>query len=559
MLELVILLPLVLLPPHGGQYIPPAPDPGTPTAIEGIVAQPGLGPQLAFDPSRWEWWFDFNQEPLLDLRARMPARARSAGARFEPVTPDDRGTQVLPVLLEALRDRPASGLVQPRANPRDVRAAAVLSLGRLQRTDAVPYIEIVLEGDPDLFVRTQAVLALGFSGSPQAVETLVRLFRDEKQGEEVRTYAVASLALVGNAQALDVLRAALSEKSLQGFNNQLRDAVLYAAGVSGDAALGDALRALPGTYFFGKEPDVRALAAVTLGRLGEPASLPELLKLLVDADNQVRRSAAMGFEALTGVLASVDVEQLIARIRDESDAPTRRVLLRALGQTRTAAGREFLQAALPGGNVDDQPHVALGLALDGHFTNAAPLLSALAKAHESSHVGALALALGLLDAPDAIEPLTALLGEAKDPLLQSNLALAVGLLDPDQAEPSARLEELARSSSDVEVVRSAVIGLGLLGDRPRLAALAAGIPKVRGLVQRAALVHALGLVGDRQLITPLAAIAADEGQPAYVRAYALQALGELADPRELSPCWRLSSHAEMHLDVGFLFELYRVL
>jgi cellulose synthase operon protein C len=559
MIEMALLLPLLLAPPHGGQYIPPAPDPATPTAVEGIVAQPGLGPQLVFDAARWEWWFDFNQEPLLDLRTRLPGRAASAGARFEPVTADDRGSVVLPLLLESLRDQPATGLVQARTVTRDVRAAAVLSLGRLQRAEAVPYIELVLEGDPDLFVRTQAVLALGFSGSPQAVETLVRLFRDEKQGEEIRTYAVVSLALIGNAQALDVLRAALAEKALADLNNQLRGAVIYAAGVSGDAALGDALRALPGTYFFGKEPDVRALLAGALGRLGEAASVAPLLELLGDSDNQVRRSAAAGFEALTGVLAPEDVEKLIAHAGEENDAPTRRVLLRALGAARAPAAREYLQAQLTEGSFDDQPHVALGLALDAHFSNGPVLLASLEKAREASHIGALALALGLLDAPDAIAPVTARLLEAKDPLLQPNLALAVGLLDPDQSELAAHLETLARTSADVEVVRSSVIALGLLGERERLAAVAAAIPQVGGLVRRAAMAHALGLVGDRNLITPLAALARDDGQQPYVRAYALQALGELCDPREISPCWRLSAHAEMHLEVGFVFELYRVL
>jgi hypothetical protein len=52
MIEMALLLPLLLAPPHGGQYIPPAPDPATPTAVEGIVAQPGLGPQLVFDAAR---------------------------------------------------------------------------------------------------------------------------------------------------------------------------------------------------------------------------------------------------------------------------------------------------------------------------------------------------------------------------------------------------------------------------------------------------------------------------------------------------------------------------
>ncbi|HEX5009398.1 MAG TPA: HEAT repeat domain-containing protein [Planctomycetota bacterium] len=559
MLEMLLALPLVLAMFHGGQYIPPAPDPGVPPPVNGIVAQPGLGPQLEFDPSRWEWWFDFNQEPLLDVKNRLPARATTAGARYEPITADDRTSLVLPLLVDALRDKISVRMVAPRVNTRDVRAAAVLSLGRLQRTEAVPYIELVVESDPDLFVRTQALLALGFCGSPQAVETLVRLFRDEGQGAEIRTYAAAGLALLGTTEALDVLRAALAEKALAGVNNQLRGAVIYAAGLTGDAALGAPLRALAESHLFGSQADVRALIAFALGRLGEPASVPLLLKLLADSDNQVRRSAATAFEAWPGTLQPGEVEALIARAAEENDASARRVLFHALGHTRTEPARAWLQAALPDGRSDDRPHLALGLALDGHFTNAAPLLASLKDEHEASHVGALAIALGVLASPDAVDPLLERFNQARDPLLQSNLSLAMGLLDARTPEVAQRLEDQARSSSDVEVVRSSIIGLGLLGDRARLAALAGDMAKLPGAVHRAAVLHGLGLVGDRSTLAPLMAVARDESQPAYVRAYAIQALGELTDPRPLSPCWRLSADVEMNLDVGFLFELYRVL
>jgi HEAT repeat protein len=108
-------------------------------------------------------------------------------------------------------------------------------------------------------------------------------------------------------------------------------------------------------------------------------------------------------------------------------------------------------------------------------------------------------------------------------------------------------------------VRSAIIGLGLMGARGQLDELAAGIIKVNGTVERASMLHALGIAGDRRMLPVLLEVAADEAQPTYVRTYALQALGELADPRDLSPCWQLSSHVELNHEVGFLFELYRVL
>jgi HEAT repeat protein len=556
MIELVLLLPALLLAPHGGQYIPPAPDPGVPPPIEGVVAEPGLGPQLAFDATRWEWWFDFNQEGYLDLRNRLPLRARTAGASFEAPTADDR-RKLVTLFVDALQDKPHVQVAAMRSNPRDVRAAAVVSLGRLQLADAVPYVELTLEGDPDLFVRTQALLALGFSTSPTAVETLVRIFRDESQSAELRTYAVTSLGLVSSSQAVDVLRSALGEKELAGLNNQLRDGVLYAAGVSGDTSLGDALRALSATHFYERQPDVRALTAFALGRLAEPASVAPLLKLVQDSDNQARRAAATALEGLRAPLDKAQVEILLARLKDESDAGTRHTLLRALGRSQSDVARAWLQEALGNSRTDDRPHVALALAIDGHFSNAAPLLAALKDEHEASQEGALALALGLLAAPDAVEPLAARFAEAKDPLLLANLLLALGLLDPGDPAIAQRAEDLARSSSDVEVVRCAVISLGLLGERDRLSRLAAEAAKVPAVVHRAALVFALGLAGDRGFLAPLSAIATDSNQPIYVRAYALQALGELADPRPMSPVARLSGHVDLSLDVGFLFELYR--
>lgn len=558
MLASVLALGLLLAAPapHGGHFIPPAPDPGTPEPVNGILGHPGLGPSLTWDPSRWEWWFHFNQSALLDLRLRLPARAVTAGSTWWPVTDADRGSTVVPLLVDCLRDKPAAGLVQMRVNPRDVRAAAVVALGRLQRSDAVPFIEQVLESDADLFVRTQAVLALGFSGSPQAVEALARIFRDPQQPTQMRTYAAAGLGLVANLQALDVLRAALGEKALQAEGNQMRLAILHAAGVSGDAGLLGALDALLPSDLVRRDAAVRAMLAYALGRLGDATTRDALLALASDADTQVRRSAAAGLEALVAAASSQQVERLLQLEQREGDVVTRRGLLRALGGTRTAEARARLQLAVADGPFDDRPHAAMGLALDGHHADASALLAVLADEHEPSRTGACAIALGLIGSPEARAPVAERLLQPLDPLVLSNLCLAAGLLQPDDPRVPARLEQLARESPDVEVMRSAVIGLGLLGRRDTLAALAAELPDLRRLMARASLAHALGLVGDRRLIEPLMQLARDTRQHAYVRAYALQALGELCDPRDESPLGRLSAHVEGHLDTGFTMELY---
>jgi HEAT repeat protein len=78
-------------------------------------------------------------------------------------------------------------------------------------------------------------------------------------------------------------------------------------------------------------------------------------------------------------------------------------------------------------------------------------------------------------------------------------------------------------------------------------------------VRRASVIHGLGLVGDSATVAPLLSVFHDLQQPDYVRTYALQALGEVVDPRPISPAGRLSEYVELNHDVGFLFELYRVL
>jgi HEAT repeat protein len=552
---------LLLVPPHGGQYMPPSLGHKVPADLTGVLAQPGLGPELRFLPNSWEWWFDFNHEELLRLRERLTGREAQSGAgRWEPVTHELRDRRILPVLVDAARRRRlAVGGLRRELNSRDVRAAAVLAMGRLARAEAVPFIEMVLEDDPDLFVRTQAVLALGFSESPQAVEALIGLYGDESQGEELRSYAAAGLGLIGNAQALDALRSALTEKALSSQGNQLRAATVHAVGLTGEPGLAAALRDLEGSWLFRKEPHLRALTALALGHAADGPSLAMVLELLGDDDNQVRRSAAAGLEAAGGGLDAAAIDRVIELYRRESDVSVRQNLLRALGALRHDASRAFLREELAEVSYELRPHLALGLALDGDPGNALILIETLADQHDETQRAALITALGLLEAEEAGDPLWAMLQQERSPYLRGYLALALGLIAPDQADLAGRVEALVREQASVEVARWSMIALGLLGARGRLEQFAAEAAAMEGIMRRASVLNGLGLTGDAQLIEPLIAIVEDDSQTTYIRTYALQALGELADPRELPPTWRLSSHAELHHDIGFLFELYRVL
>lgn len=559
---LSLLLALVLMPAAQlGPFQLPDIDRTVPTEVSGILAQPGLGPEMLFDPNRWEWWFDFNQEVLLRLRARLERNAAAdGGAPWRPISDDLRTSAVLPALVEAVRaDPPALPGVRRNPNPRDVRGAGVMAMGRLARPEAVPYIELVAETDPDRNVRMRAVVALGFSGSPNAVETLVRLYGDETVDAEIRTYAAAGLGLIGNAQAVDALRTGLSEKLLTAQGNQIRAGSLYAAGLPGDAVLGAALRELQPSWLFKKEPQARALIGASLGRVGDPPSVAFLFELLNDSDTQVRRSAAAGFGAAAGQLDAGAIGRLVAHYAQESDSATRMNLIHALGRARLPESRAWLRAALASENAEARPHIALALGMDGDQGNTPVLLEALNGQNEQSIAGAMVVGLGLLGNDSATDALVARLDTESSPYLRGYLCLALGLIDPARPELADEFDRIARTESDVELIRSAILGLGLLGARGRIDALAADAGTLGNTMERASVLHALGLVGDAATVAPLLNVFHDTEQTNYVRAYALQALGELCDPRPISPCGRLSEFVEMNHEVGFVFELYRLL
>lgn len=543
----LLLLVVATLWIHGGQYQPP-PDVALPELPEGVLAQPGFGPLQRFDSLAWEWWFEFNQEAVLDLDARLPARAARRGATWQPVTDDDRLSLVFPRLVEALRDR-----------NRDVRAAATMALARLRSPAALGPVAIVAESDRDLFVRTLAVLALGFSGRPEAVETLSRLYADDDLSDEVRSHAIVGLGLVGDAAALDVLAGALEEKTLDKQGNVLQAAVVYAAGLAREGALTDALLSLLDTRLMKREAQLRALAAVALGQGGRPEAVPAALTLLSDSDSQVRRSAAMALEGLAPVLGEDVAATLIERVEEDGDLAVRLALLRALGRSRTDAARAYLRDTLVTARYLHQAHQALALGFDAEADDIPPLLELLESTREPSLRSAIALALGLLEADDAVDDLVELWESEQAPLPLGYLSLAVGLLDPRQGDVADHLLKVVRNTHDIEVIRLGTLGLGLLGARDHIQTLAGEVTGSRGAIERAARVFVLGKVGDRRMLGPLLERAGDPDELPYVRAYALQALADLCDPRPLPPTWRLSRHVALDHDVGFLFEIYRTL
>lgn len=112
-----------------------------------------------------------------------------------------------------------------------IRFVALLELGKLQATNAIPHI-IPLLGDPRSDVRCGAAVALGRLGGRDALPQLFDLLRDEHAGARQR--AVESIRVLGegDAAAVGALARALDDE-----NWDVRRAALEALAVLGDESL----------------------------------------------------------------------------------------------------------------------------------------------------------------------------------------------------------------------------------------------------------------------------------------------------------------------------------
>ncbi|GJM20277.1 MAG: hypothetical protein DHS20C15_01920 [Planctomycetota bacterium] len=563
------------LMPHGGQYLPPLRDDAE--APPAVLTQPGTGPTLPYEPDRWEWWFDFQEEELLDLRvrlARLPAEAD--GAAWRPSTESDRVERVLPVLQEAAR-----------RSQRDLRATAALALGRLAEPAGVPTL-LELTEDRDLFVRAQAILALGVCAERQRIERdarieaqraagssastvpagvadasvlarLDRLLDTRKQPAELFTYAAAALGLMGGPDAELLLGPRLRPSVLEKTPQQQRAALINAAGLVGSAQLDAQLLGLRERWIWTHDGDVRALVAVALGRSGRAANLAALLQLLADADSQVRRSAAAALNGLADQLSPTDLARVLTRHGKEKDVATRLHLLHVLGRARAPAARARLLAVLARRSAGlERPYAALGLGLDGHPDSVDALIHELDRNSERSFRGALAMGLGLAADGRAIGPLLELFLDESEPAAQAWLALALGLLGTDSEEFLERVEHVRARTHDPETLRLLTTALALVGRGAQLREELDEMPVSLATSDRAALVFAHGQFGDRRSLAALIELASDEEHPSYLRRYALGALGQICEPAERSFPVRLSRLVEPHHKVGFLFELNQV-
>jgi HEAT repeat protein len=242
----------------------------------------------------------------LDEAAELPAQA-DLSELFEQL----RGSALATVLewlgrLQNVRLRPlleqaaarlaaqnTAELVKLIVSPkRPVALEAIKRAGAMRTPAAVPPIARVL-ADGDAELRAAAVQALNEIGSAGALQSLEKAVEDVDR--DVRVSAVRALQAKAYKPVLPRLDAIVKGKAIRDADLSEKMAVFEAYGsLCGDGGVASLDATLNGKSMFGRrdDPELRACAAVALGKIGSAASQEVLRRAANEKDVVVRNAVS---------------------------------------------------------------------------------------------------------------------------------------------------------------------------------------------------------------------------------------------------------------------------
>jgi hypothetical protein len=175
---------------------------------------------------------------------------------------------------------------------RDVSAQAIRRAGAVKAQAAVPALARAL-GDGDPARRLLAAQALSEIGSAGALQALERALEDADR--DVRLHAGRTVAARTHRPALARLDSVVKSKGVRDADLTEKMVFFEAYGtLCGDAGVSHLDSLLNGKGFLGRREDaeMRACAAIALGRIGTPKANEALRKAAVERDVIVRNAVA---------------------------------------------------------------------------------------------------------------------------------------------------------------------------------------------------------------------------------------------------------------------------
>lgn len=395
--------------------------------------------------------------------------------------------------IAALRSigEPAVGfLIQALSDPHPgVRIAAAEGLGEIGGDSSVDALLLILN-DADRDVRIAAAGALGQAGDARTILPLIGLFHDGYP--EVRSAAAAAVAAFGHA-ALGPLDAALENPA-----PKVRVTAVKALGIVGDP------RSIPLLVRHLEDPahEVGVIAARTLAGFGQPAVEP--LSAILRTGEKEGRLAAIDALALIGTAEADEALEYALRDRDRDVAD------KAAAALTRRRGTDVWRKT-PDNEVRQDVHTLIVALKDGSVE---VQVSAATRLIEMGRPAVEGLIMALKDGDPEIQAAAAgVLGEMREAAVEPLMA---AMNDPDRF---------------IRIV--AARNLGNIGDKRAIGVLSRSLQREPDSMVRAAVAEALGYIGSEEAIEPLARALRDSDE--VVQIAAARSLGYIGDKRAIEP------------------------
>lgn len=576
--------PTPIVPPMSARIVPAAI--GTPTGPTTPGPTTGSRPAVADDTS-WQVWWEFNKDPFLQLRVAVhegpvtgsddyflgASRAVTARDAMAP-TAADRRDLIAPVLARLLQSE----------HHRDIATACLVGLAKVG-LDAPPDVDLPvlfaqrLQRD-DQEVRETAALAFGIDGRSAGVATLAGLVRDDAGGrrllgnetvpERTRAFAAYGLGLLARRshdsavkQAVHDVLAPLLDKT-QSPSRDLRAAAVLGLGllapdreVAADKrllwqTLGELWSYYDADLGRGEEllqAHVPTAVGRLLGRGDSQDHQQAVARLAAELGGKSRRNVNVQQSAAQalGMIATADDaevgKQLVRYYQDGSNQQARRFALIALARIGGAANRdELLRLYGPARKAIEKPWVAIALGICAFAARQRGeldlgigrlLLDELGSQQNDDLQAALAVAVGLsghAEAGPRVQEL--LLANEREETLAGYLCVSLALLGDRSAVPTLSAV-VQRSLHRPFLLMQAAVALGRLGDKTATPLLQEMMRDNDSAAALAALASALGYIGDRRSIEPLARMATDKELTKLARSFIAAALGGVGDKDDM--------------------------
>lgn len=156
------------------------------------------------------------------------------------------------------------------------------------------------------------------------------------------------------------------------------------------------------------------------------------------------------------------------------------------------------------------------------------LRTELAASKSPEDIGAFAIACGIVKDTGAKETLLHNLDSVRDIEARGYTAVGLGLMD-EQSAIGPITDIVKKTKYQAELLKSAAIALGLLGDKQLVPELLDMLKTANALSSQAAISSALGYIGDSRSVEPLVKLMQNTEVTALARAFGAVALGIIAD------------------------------